>query len=572
MESALSFLLLGGLYIISNRREHLTEGFISQEENSSPSNYPVEDTPGTGIHTQHTDKYFNGTIQREYDDSDYTKRDGNNEIIGLTGNKLDPENFQHSNMKPFFGGKLKGGSYSNNHESILDNTQGNGSQHISKKEQAPLFKPQQDMGYSYGAPNESEFIRSRINPSLRNANTKPWEEQRVAPGLSQGFTNTNSNIGYNNGMEHRELWMPRTVDDLRVQTNPKESYMIQGRSGPANSAIKENGNVYTQGKIEKRCPDTDYELGPTRWFTTTSSQKAQPARGTQLLSDQNRSDTSREYYGNGTKEGATYVVGESSPIQRNELKSLDISTPSATGHGPSLGTDHGKSSYTTLPNNRTTTKNNDNIGGVYGSIRAIVSPIMDIVRQTKKEDIVSNIRPYGNVQSHGVSSHLYDPSDRTKVTIKEQTGHLIDGKYLNLQKQGADAYTIQNIQPSFGNRSEMNVEYVGNAGYGVAEHMNYDAAYRQHNNDKKTHRNRPHQGGMSVLNGDYNMSISKNDMNEYRAPALGGTGSITTIPCKENIGATYTPDFVDTTENRRNDPDILKAFKENPYTQSLNSY
>lgn len=567
METILSFMMLGGLYIISNRRgESSREGFVSIEESHTPSIYPIENTQDVGIHTQHTDKYFNGTVNNEQRDSN-----DNNEFIGLSGDKLDPNNFQHSNMKPFFGGKLKGGSYSNTTEAILDHTQGSGSHIINKTEQAPLFKPQQDMGYAFGAPNQSEFIRSRMNPSLRNANTKPWEEQRVAPGLSQGFNNTHSNTGYNNGMEHREMWMPRTVDDLRVETNPKESFSLQGREGPANSAIKDNINVCNQGIIEKRGPDTDYELGPSRWFTTTGAQKAQPARGTEVMYDQNRSETSREYYGNGTQEGATYVVGETSPIQRNELGPTDISTPSAMGHGPSLGTDYGKRSYTALPNNRTTTRNDDNIGGVYGSMRAIVAPIMDIVRQTKKEDIVSNIRPSGNVQAHGTSSRVYDPSDRTKVTIKEQTGHLIGGNYLNLQNQGADAYTIQTIQPSFGLKSELNVEYIGNAGNGlVSEHMNYDAAYRQHNNDKKTHRNRPHQGGMSILNSDYNVSLSKNDINEYREPAP--RANITTIPSKDNIGAVYTPDFVDTTENVRNDPDLLKAFKENPYTQSLNSY
>ena len=36
-----------------------------------------------------------------------------------------------------------------------------------------------------------------------------------------------------------------------VETNPKESFSLQGREGPANSAIKDNINVCNQGIIEK---------------------------------------------------------------------------------------------------------------------------------------------------------------------------------------------------------------------------------------------------------------------------------------------------------------------------------
>ena len=81
METILSFMMLGGLYIISNRRgESSREGFVSIEESHTPSIYPIENTQDIGIHTQHTDKYFNGTVNNEQRDSN-----GNNEFIGLSG-------------------------------------------------------------------------------------------------------------------------------------------------------------------------------------------------------------------------------------------------------------------------------------------------------------------------------------------------------------------------------------------------------------------------------------------------------------------------------------------------------
>ena len=564
---ALAFVFLSGLYIVSNRDNTTSETFVNSTEDTLEVNYPVVNhSENKREHRQHTDKYFNGTKSAE-------PPVGGKPFIGLTGEAINTSNFNHSNMKPFFGGKIKGGSYTNNSESLLDNLQGGGSHAVHKSEQAPLFKPQKSMSHIYGAPNDTDFMRSRVNPSMRASNTKPWEEQRVAPGLGQGYTNTCSNLGYNNGMEHRDKWLPPTVDQLRVDTNPKQSYDLSGYEGPAGAHIKEYCDVKSQGTIEKRTQDTDYELGPGRWFTTTGQEKGQPVRGTKIMQDQNRSDTTRDYYGNTTRhESATYVTGDSSPVHRQQLKTLDNAPPNAMGKGASLDTDHGKSSYNSLPNNRQTTRNEPNLGSAYGTIKAIVSPMMDMVLNTKKENFIDHMRPVGNVQAGRTNSHLYDKSDKTKVTIREQTGDMIGGNYLNVQNQDSDAYMVTEVQQLSGNRSEMNVDYVGNAGpSGSTEIMNYDAAYRQNNNTKKTHYNRPNQGGMSMLNHKYNMNVTKDDNSQYRKPAP--RSSIQYAPDKEILGVTsYVPDFVDINENKRNDPNLLKAFKENPFTQSLNSY
>ena len=117
---------------------------------------------------------------------------------------MDVANFRHNNMQPFFGSKVKGKMGDENHESILDGLTGLGSQQIEKQEQAPLFKPSSDAAFINGAPNQNEFFRSRINESLIRNNTKPWEEESVAPGLNKGY-NSNGGDGFNNGMEHRDL-------------------------------------------------------------------------------------------------------------------------------------------------------------------------------------------------------------------------------------------------------------------------------------------------------------------------------------------------------------------------------
>ena len=139
----------------------------------------------------------------------------------MSGNYLDSKEFKHNNMVPFNGGKIRGNTYDMAlSESILDNMVGSGNHVIKKIEQAPLFKPEDNISYTNGTPNSSDFYQSRVNPGMRNNNIKPFETQQVAPGLNQGYT-TQGSGGFNSGMEARNSWLPKTVDQLRVATNPK---------------------------------------------------------------------------------------------------------------------------------------------------------------------------------------------------------------------------------------------------------------------------------------------------------------------------------------------------------------
>ena len=79
------------------------------------------------------------------------------------------------------------------------------------------------MQYAHGAPNQSDFYQSRVNPSSKMSNVKPWQEERVAPGLNRGYT-TSGSEGYNSALDERQTYMPKSVDDMRVLTNPKNSY------------------------------------------------------------------------------------------------------------------------------------------------------------------------------------------------------------------------------------------------------------------------------------------------------------------------------------------------------------
>ena len=163
-------------------------------------------------------------------------------------------------MVPFFGSSIKGPSLDKVTDSYTDYKVGGGSLYKKKQAQAPLFQPKANMTNMNGAQNVNDYLQSRVVSSLRHANTKPWSEVQVQPGLNQGYTATNSGSGYNSSVEAQDLWKPKTVDDLRTETNPKLTYDLAGHEGPILAPVQNAANKNTLGKVKKYLPDRHYEV------------------------------------------------------------------------------------------------------------------------------------------------------------------------------------------------------------------------------------------------------------------------------------------------------------------------
>lgn len=595
MAELIPLVALGGMYIIANhdKKEQKGEGFANMGAPPNalpgvvpptpPVNYPTtKGVSSTNVRkypnpNQATDKYFaQGVVQAvERNNPPNSVGGATKQTIGLTGEPIDASNFKHNNMVPFFGARVKGATADlNTAEGTLDNMQGAGSQYRRKTEQAPLFKPQPNMSWANGMPNMSEFYLSRQTPGTRMANVKPWDEERVAPGLGLGYTTGDSGIGYNAAVEDRDAWLPKTVNELRVDTNPKITYGLEGHQGPANSYIKDYSGVQQQGRVEKNRPDTDYVVGPSRWFTTTGMEKAQTARGIEVLQHVNRPETTSEYYGSGGQEGkATYIAGEFRDAKRQQLESPDVRAPRGTA-APSTG-DYGHGSYQKLCNNRTTVKQPQSTGGVEGLVKAAIAPILDVLRPTRKENVVGNLRPNGNAGTTVSALPVYNPADRTKTTIKEQTEGKLGFDHLNMQGQSENAYLVSKQTPVAQERDTTNVCYGGSAAPATSSATSsYAAAYNQRNNPNKTYANRPNHGSTSTLNNSMNISIGRRDADRQNTRAYAPAGRINSaIPSVETYGDVNMPQYYNNCQGcERIDPSILKAFKENPYTQSLHSW
>jgi len=596
MEIAIPLVALGGLYITSNsgkgEKKVTKESF---ENMGKPVNYlPNMDVPSSNYPVQSdnlgpdqimaypsgravTDQYYNQTVYEREANRGVRVGSEIQEVYSLTGEPIDKSNFKHNNMVPFFGARMRGStSDPNSNESRLDNMQGTGSQLFKKQEVAPLFAPQEMMQFPNGMPNNSDFFQSRMNPSNRMANIKPWEEIKVAPGLNKGY-GTQGSGGFNSGMEARETWLPRTVNELRVATNPKVTFSLLNHEGPASAEVKNMGIL---GKVEKNRPDTDFEWGPSRFFTTTGVEHAQTARGIEVLQPQNRIDTTCSYFGSaaaGEDGQATYTTGAYAPAKKHQLGSANMGAVAAAGQGGASTGDYGVKGYKLLPNNRATS-NTEILGGVSAVVKAAVAPIMDILRPTRKENVVGNCRPNGNVGVTAPAAPVYNPADRTKTTNRQMTEGKLDNNHLNVQNQRDGAYTVSKQTAIENQRDTTSVYYAGNSG-GAASQIGgqtYDAAYNQRHNVNKTYPNRPNMGGTQIFNQFTNVQIARRDTdrnnNRWNVPS----GGPVSIPSMDTHGLLHGGNM-NLVEDRKQqldriNPDILTAFKNNPYTKPLDSW
>lgn len=576
-EIATIILGMGGMYLLSNMNDKKEkENMITREKQMTSNLKDIKNyTSNKELYerneykdaNQHTDKYFDPNYNQKHENIKEKS------ISSLSGTNIDKKDFVHNNMVPFFGSKVKGNHpKSKNSDIMLDNLQGMGSLQKSKEEKAPLFKPQSSMQYAHGAPNRSDFYQSRMNTSMKMSNVKPWQEEHVGPGLGLGYT-TQGSGGFNSGMEARNKWVPKTVDELRTVNNPKQSFELKCHEGPAQSKIQ---NLGIMGKMEKKLPDTYYVNSPDKWMTTTGLEKKPTVRSENILHDVNRTSTTKEYFGVGKYEdaNANYVKGVYEKSKRQTLDGPEFLPANANGQNRAEKNDFGVESYLSIPNNREST-NKEHFGVMGGIMTAVVAPLMDIFRPTRKNNVIGNGRPNGNAKTAVNAMRVFNRKNKLPTTNRQMTESKLDMNHLNVQGQSDGAYQISKQQAVSTERDTTNISYMGNANgqMGQTQYMSYEAAYNQRNNVNKSYKNRPNQGGTQIFNPSVNVQITKkeNDRKNNRAFVHHSGPNIT--PGVESMGQT-TIDAMryQNNNNKRMDSELLSAFKANPYTQSLNSW
>ena len=585
-EIAIPMAALGIMYILSNDNKK-EEGFsgISQKTSNAhrlvntqvpTENYPIENKQGRD------DKYTNQTYSGLNDNTNKIEQSAdvksetqnyNDTYTSLTGENKPIFEFNHNNMKPYFGSNVTQSTESGNRDGILDLYTGTGSQQIQKKANAPFFKPQKDMQWTHGMPSTTNFVQERMrgNISSKMNNAKPWEEIQVGPGLNKGYSSEGTG-GFNSGMQERDSWKPKTVDELRVTNNPKKTFNGQmlgkhvGRRGPRGSL----------GKMEQHKPDTFFINNPDRYFTTTGVEKRGTAPTTHVFRPENRSSTTREYYGGGDTANASgiYQSGEYQESTKVQLKSENVGTANRPNGWKEHHGNYGRSGYQSLPNSRAITGENKSMGIVERGLRAMVTPILDVIKPTLKENVVEHKRPIGNASGgkNGVSNtRIWNPADIARTTIREQTenteytkhgGTAFDAAYANTQHQ-----------PVGQNRDTTTCQYIGNSSAGSSQYKGqvYNTAYNASLNPNKevvSRVDRFQAGNQPIFDGNQNVSNLRNRSTNPAQIIPNMPKSASSI---ETYGTLSGKNTREVNQSNRYDPQLLDAFNSNPYSKPLSS-
>lgn len=229
-----------------------------------------------------------------------------------------------------------------------------------------------------------------------------------------------------------------------------------------------------------------------------------------------------------------------------------------------------------------TTENNTNNGNMGSTRKALtVYDPEDKPEPTMKDVVkVKNYKGISTVATKKIK--VWDPEDKAKNTIRQnvKVKDYVGGMNTN---QYGGAYKVTIVDPKYTSRQETLVEnYTGTAGHTVAANQEYCAAYAAETNALKEEIAKgraPTQNSVKLAAGGdmQNVDVKRIDSDRrnprdfeqdmpncdvpYQLPPTANPASITKE--KNTVFNNYT---------ERIQPEILDAYRNNPYTQSLHSY
>ena len=311
----------------------------------------------------------------------------------LTGEAISAEQFLPPNTQPFFRGSVRQNMDYGVNDTLLENYTGRGEMLLSKKEVGCFFEPTSGYGNVCGMPNVSSDIKSRIEAPLRRNNDFPIEQVRVAPGLGAGYTSEGVG-GFQQGAT-LDYIRPKTIDELRPGNRQK--LVMEARvQGPAKTATgTQRGTI---GDVSKHRPDTYYSQTEDQWLRTRGENDKERQRPVVDLKPTARVDSHVEYKG--------LLTGVDRP-------------------GKGASDDYGKASVVVYENERQTTQTRTVVSNLTSAVKAVVAPLLDVMKHGIKEYTVDAARTFGNMQAQiPTKATVYDPvTGMMRTTLKETMIH-----------------------------------------------------------------------------------------------------------------------------------------------------
>ena len=520
-----------------------------------------------------------------YIESDYV-------ISPLSGQKIPSNEFKHNNMQPFFGGRMKQNIAPQANTHRLDAYNGNGSTQMKKREVENMFETSRaPYGNPFGMEDNTEFFQSRVAtqaPIVRNGE-KPFEPTRVGSGIGEKFGF--SGKGGFQQLEINEIMRPKDTNQLRVLSNPKETYdkpMVPGQH-----FIGTNADVSDVGEVRKYKPDTFYidETGE-RFFTTTGDLIKETVRSTQVLPHTTRPETSVEYGGVASSQdfGESYVTGSYRLPQTQQYGGAGYRNADMTSYYTkdmdADKADYGKSSIEIRPNERNETSERVMaLNAAPADNQLVTTHYTDDARPTRRSETVGNIRMTGTpieFAERAPAITVWDPKDIARTTVKESTIYLDrpgiaggDGASATNRLKVYDPDDI--AKPTQKAQLSAGLAWTGPGGNGAwNDNLDPTFAYNMRTNPNKEQIARGRKpiagsGNSATFNGDPGRQTSKKlDTDVINDRALAINRSLDITPGVGDIGRMeYRVPLKLDVSRERNTYSTVESVDNNPLMQSL---
>jgi hypothetical protein len=343
--------------------------------------------------------------------------DGPEMFSALTGTNIN--SFSHNNQVPFFRGSNKQNVDPLANQAILESFGGINTFQIEKQPVEPMFKPQKNLSFINGTPNQSEMVLDRYVPSLYRTNEVPTDPIHVGPGLNKGYT-ANPTGGFQQ-FDTMEYALPKTTDEIRTLNNPKLTF--EGRATGAPKSVVSNRGL--QGTVKHRHPDKFYVQTPNMYLKTTGAYLKPELAGKFDAKATSRQD-SISY--DGVAGPASSHISSLRPAVRDS-NNINFTTDGMRNanlqiYGEGDKNDYSKNSYFARPNERETTEDKSIITNLTSTVKAIIAPFLDIFRTTRKQNIIGNPNKVGFMGTQAPSKPIiWNPNNVARTTLKETNIH-----------------------------------------------------------------------------------------------------------------------------------------------------
>jgi hypothetical protein len=527
--------------------------------------------------------------------SDNTESDPNyiesNYVVSqLSGQRIPSNEFKHNNMQPFFGGRIKQNIAPQANTQTLDMYNGNGSTQMKKREVENMFETSRaPYGNPFGMEDNTDFFQSRISSQapISRDGERPFEPTRVGSGIGEQFGFAGKG-GYQQ-LEINEIMRPKDTNELRVLSNPKETYdqpMV-----PGGHFIGAPAAVNDVGEVRKYKPDTFYidETGE-RFFVTTGDLIKETVRSVQVLPHTARPETSVEYGGIAASQdfGEGYVTGSyrlpmSQQFGGAGYRNADM-TSYYTKDMDAAEADYGKNSIEIRPNERNETSERVMaLNPVPADNGLVTSHYTDDARPTRRAETTGNIRMTATpiaFAERAPAITVWDPKDIARTTVRETTIYLdrpgIAGAASAPNR--LKVYDPDDIaRPTQKSQLSNNLGWTGPGGNGAWNNtMDETFAYNMRTNPNKEQIARGRRpiggsGNSATFNGDPGRQTSKKlDTDFINDRALAINRSLDITPGVGDIGRTeYRVPLKLDISRERNQYSSVEAVDNNPLMQSL---